>query len=90
MGWSCSAVAGDTMRALSDKCVKSSGSSNVWSINGERFFFEPSRVEHRDGAITGSVWRMLPDDRARRVGSFRIEADGRLSRGAGGLSKLLG
>lgn len=89
MGWSCAAIAADTLNRLSAKCRESSGSSNVWESGGVRFFFEPSRVEHGDGAITGSIWRMLPDNMARRVGSFRIEADGRLSRSAGGLSKLL-
>ena len=81
MGWSCAAKAGDTMRAMSEACFKTSGIQNVWvQPDGVRYWFEASRVEHDDGAITGKVWRMLDDDRCKPSGSFRIEGDGKVSR----------
>lgn len=42
------------------------------------YFWEVSHVEHADGRITGSIWKMLPDCRAKRVGALRIAANGRL------------
>lgn len=81
MGWSCRKEAGDTLERLQDYCSKNSGgSSNVFNENGTSYFFEVSRKEHADGAITGSVHEMVPPQNARRVGQFRIEPDGKISR----------
>jgi hypothetical protein len=87
MGWSCRKEASDTMRAWSDACHASSGSSNVWkSADGSEFFFEVSRKEHDDGAITGSIIALGapsgPDGAryGRKAGSFRIDPDGRVAR----------
>jgi len=56
-------------------------SSNSWESDGRTYFAEQGR-ENEDGAVTGSVYRMLSDGRARRVGSYRVEPDGRVSRWA--------
>jgi hypothetical protein len=78
MGWSCTRDASDTMNAWTRACVGQTGSQNTYQeFDGERrYFWETSRVEHNDGRITGSVFVMLPDDMARKVGRFRINADG--------------
>jgi len=80
MGWSCARDAGRTLDAFSKACIENSGSQNTWKdAQGRSYFFETSRTEHHDGAITGTVWRVV-GGLCRRSGSFRIEADGRVSR----------
>ena len=81
MGWSCAVKAAWVTDAWSQACIKNSGSQNQWSYQGETYFFETSRIEHDDGAITGSIWKCLPDGvRARRSGTFRIEGNGKITR----------
>jgi len=89
MGWSCSVQAGATTDAWAAACIEATGSQNVWEEGGGpsefnqavRFFYEISNVEHSDGAITGAVFRFVGVDSCKLVGSFRIEPDGRVSRG---------
>jgi hypothetical protein len=83
MGWSCGAGAAETMRRLQEAHTK----EGCFSYLGKRYFFEPSRREHTDGAITGQVLRHEPKPGATDgtgfgypVGSFRIEPTGQLSR----------
>ncbi len=91
MGWSCAAAADKTLRAISDIIVQRHGNQNQWETPKGQFFFETSRVEHYDGAITGTVWKTLPagvpyrgrvyaEDRVTKSGGFRIEADGKITR----------
>ncbi len=51
------------------------GNPNVLTIKGERYFFERGR-EQGDGAVTGSLMLMLPNDYCRKIGSVRINPDG--------------
>ncbi len=93
MGWSCAADAADVMRAWSDACVKETGNSGVFRRDGEEYIWEPSRREHEDGAITGTVSVVvgrLPGDvvRCRKVGSFRIEPDGAVKKGPAMLKQV--
>ena len=86
MGWSCRADAGRTLDSWTQACVASTGMSNTYDVGGKRYFFEVSRTEHHDGAITGKVMRMLPADTEGRCfckpsGSFRINGDGSIERG---------
>lgn len=87
MGWSCSQKAGRVLERFNELCAKSSGMSNVWEAGGEWYMAEPSRKEYADGAISGSISKFDGDPRGkdsnfvRRAGSFRIEGDGRASRG---------
>ncbi len=80
MGWSCAQAAGFRMDAWSAKCIEQTGSQNVFESNGHRYFFEASRREHPDGAITGTIYRFLGDTKCQNAGSFRIEGDGTVSR----------
>lgn len=89
MGWSCRADAWNTMKAWNDLCVAITGASNTYVANGTKYFYESSRVEHEDGAITGAVWKMIDEKHCRKAGSFRIEGDGSVARYPAGLNKLL-
>ena len=90
MGWSCRADAYKTMKSWNDFCVRITGSSNVYVAKDKKYFFEGSRVEHNDGAITGSVFRFLDEKHCRKAGTFRIEGDGRVARYPTGLKGAIG
>lgn len=78
MGYSSSAYASYTMVAVADLLRGKLDTNNGIERNGG--FWEIGR-ENWDGAMTGTVWKMLPDGvRARRAGTFRIEADGHITR----------
>lgn len=78
MGYSCTKDASNMLGVIG-KFYATNGNPNVLTIKGEQYFFERGK-EQGDGAVTGTLWRMLPDDMARKVGSVRIEPDGTLSR----------
>ncbi len=60
MGWSCTRAAGDTMDRWIAKCrAQSGGSQNTYTSDGETYFWEVSRTEHNDGAITGTIHRNM-------------------------------
>ena len=84
MGWSCNVAAALTLDAIqaAQERAGERTSNGLRSPAGESIgFFESSRTEHADGAITGSVWRYLPDGaHIRRAGSFRIDGAGKVSR----------
>lgn len=88
MGWSCASDAARTMDEMVRGCVAASGQSNCYTSGGHRYFWETSRLEHTDGAITGGIFKILPNERCRRVGSFRIEPDGTISRAPSGLKAM--
>lgn len=83
MGWSCTQAANQTLQKWEELCRAQTGSQNVFFTKKAKFFFETSRTEHPDGAITGTIFKFLyPDTDAERVqrnGSFRIEADGSIT-----------
>ncbi len=70
MGWSCRADAAQVAEKWTQACVAQTGQSNVFEWQGRKFFWEASRTEHADGAITGSIWRFLDADHCRRAGGF--------------------
>lgn len=88
MGWSCNKLAGLTLDAIKDFCYAQSGISNVFASNGNRYMIEISRREHRDGAITGTIYKYLENDRVKKSGSLRIEGDGKVSSGPAVLKHL--
>lgn len=90
MGWSCAAAANDTMRAWVDACVKQTGSSNTYKVGEQQYFWEVSSREHVDGAITGNVYKMLPDNRCVGCASFRINPDGSVARAPAFLKGIKG
>lgn len=81
MGWSSSKAAGDVLDCWSDFCRKQTGSSNVFMVGDKRYFFEASRKEHSDGAITGDIMKYVSETHVRKTDSFRIEGNGKVSRG---------
>jgi len=80
MGWSCSQDAGKVLSKISNACYRHTGSSNVYYVRGEKYFFEPSRTEHNDGAITGTIWKFKGENHAYPKGSFRIDGNGHIAR----------
>ncbi len=81
MGWSCSTAASATLKVIEDACRKQpQQSSNSWTDpnTNKSYFFEVSRKEHADGAITGTVMKMLEDGTARKAGYFKIAGEGHL------------
>lgn len=81
MGWSCASKTAFRLDAISAACVAQTGQSNVFIMNGTRFFFETSHREHSDGAITGTIHRFINETQCLKAGSFRIEGDGTMKRG---------
>jgi len=80
MGYSCSAAAHETLRTLDVVCLSQTGTSNSYiGRDGHEYFYETSRVEHADGAITGSVFQMI-EGFAHSSGNFRIAGDGKVTR----------
>ena len=88
MGWSYGAKAGLVMQAWMEACLLSTDMQNVFIVGDNKYMFEASRREHRDGSITGSIWRFLPNDKITRSGTFRIEGDGTVSRAPSFLKKI--
>lgn len=81
MGWSCGMGAAYAADAWRELCIAQSGSQNsYYGKDGADYFFETSRREHDDGAITGTTWRVLPTGFVRKAGSFRIEGNGDIAR----------
>ena len=78
MGYSCSRDAANTLGVIG-KMFATDGNPNTLTIKNQRYFFERGG-EQRDGAITGTLYRMLPNEMCRRVGPTRINADGTIAR----------
>ncbi len=79
MGYSCTANASLTLEGIMNQRSDTS-SSNTWEHeNGFVYFYDVGR-ENRDGAITGSVWKVLKNGNAKPSGNFRIEPDGSVTR----------
>lgn len=80
MGWSCRREAGVVLAKWYQACIKQTGSQNTFKVGNKEYFFEASNVEHRDGAITGIINRMLPNNMCKKCGNFRIEGNGTISK----------
>jgi hypothetical protein len=86
MGWSCSAAANEVLKRWVEACRAQTGSQNEFVVDGRKYFWDITRTEWEDGAITGSICRTLndtsPDGRflCRKVGTFRINGDGTVAR----------
>jgi len=79
MGWSCCRRAAWVMDAWKDACIAQKGTQNTFQVGEKKYFWEIGRENH-DGAITGTIWKFLPDGvHVRRSGTFRIEGDGEVS-----------
>lgn len=86
MGYSCTSAASETMRRI--YALEKDGFLHV---GGERYFLERGK-ENEDGAITGSVHRIVRAEGgqlwSRRVSGFRIGPEGALERGPAWLRSL--
>ena len=80
MGYSCGRLASITLQIIEEICIKSTGSSNTFKTPKGNVFYQVGK-ENRDGAITGSTWRILSDGSCRKTTGFRIEPSGQVSRG---------
>lgn len=80
MGWSCSREASLTLEAIQQFCLSQTGQQNVFRTDKCEYFFETSKREHSDGAITGSIWKVVGMG-THRTGSFKIEGNGIISNG---------
>ena len=83
MGRSCNAAASLTLDAIvaGQKQLGCETSNGIMVGGKHAGFWETSRVEHNDGAITGSVWMLTPDgNHCRKSGGFRIEPNGKVTR----------
>jgi hypothetical protein len=88
MGYLVATGASRTEEKLRANLRCSRGVSFSWDAGGQRYFLDFTRKERKDWAVTGTVSREVPGSRtpdgcflARKVGSFRIEADGKITRG---------
>jgi hypothetical protein len=78
MGYSCTKDARNMLGVIG-RMFATNGNPNVLTIRGKEYFFERGR-EQSDGAITGSLFEMLPNEYCRKVGTVRIAADGTIDR----------
>ena len=78
MGYSCTKDASNALGIIGHMFA-TDGNPNVLTINGAQFFFERGK-ENTDGAITGTLYKMLPNDMCRKVGNVRIDPDGMVRR----------
>lgn len=80
MGWSCAAKASLVERAITAEIKKAY--PTVETSNGlpDGGFWEISRKEHADGAITGTVWKAVDADHVIKSGSFKISPEGKIVR----------
>ena len=83
MGYSCSCAADNTLAAIeTGGRPKGQESSNTIALpNGKTGFIERGR-ENEDGAITGTIWQNLPDNKCRKYASLRIDKNGAVIRPA--------
>lgn len=86
MGYSCTQDASLALGNLWHFYFVEGNGGNVVTIRGKQYFYEHGR-EQGDGAVTGTVLMMLGGDYARKVGTFRIEPDGTVSRFAGSTAR---
>lgn len=78
MGYSCAANADVTMRQI--MAFSGCNSSNSWEGNNGFVYFTQIGRERADGAITGTVYKILKDGSGKRSGGFRIEPNGYVTR----------
>lgn len=84
MGYSCSAKADKVREAMMTQLQVGYKKkvSNAWKSGKFEYFCEIGR-EHRDGAITGTVYKSTGENApCYRVGSIRIEPNGKITQWA--------
>lgn len=86
MGTSYSTAAAEVLQKWTEACLRSTNSQNTYVVKNSKtsiktYFWEASRREHADGAVTGSVYRVTETredgrEMVRPAGAFRINGDG--------------
>jgi len=82
MGYSCNARCSYVMDSISNWIYEkgNTGSSNTWKTPKGTFFYERGR-ENKDGAITGTVFKMTDEGmHCKAVGSYKIDPNGKIVR----------
>jgi len=85
MGISYSSAAVKVLEKWTAACLQSTNSQNTFTVKDKTYFWEPSVREHKDGAVTGNIFRVIDlnvDGRelVRPASAFRINADGSVTR----------
>jgi hypothetical protein len=89
MGFSYTAAAGRMMAGIEVACAatrpEEETATNVFFVNGKRYFHEIVRRDQKDGGIIGTINLTWTDEDGqewcRQTGTFRIDGRGRLVRG---------
>ena len=79
MGWSCRVDADNTLTKIKT-LIESNYKVEFGNGLPNGFYDVNTRIEHIDGAITGSVHKFVGVDRCKKIGSFRIEGNGYIKR----------
>lgn len=79
MGYSCTMAAADVFDAWQEGCKATTNTSNVYEFAGGKYFFERGR-ENPDGSITGTIYKYVSETHAKKSGTFKIDADGKILR----------
>ena len=79
MGYSCTAAASYTLDAIDRALDATNPVRRCSNETPDGGFYERGR-EQPDGAITGTVWKPCGDGRVVKRGSFKINADGTVTR----------
>lgn len=80
--YKCSAQAQYVLNEVKNRCVKDTGKDNVWHGRSGTYMFMMGR-ENSDGKATGVVHKVDADGSHRLCGSFKILADGTITRFTG-------
>ena len=80
MGWSCRKDAAEVSDTWVEACLAQTKSQNTFEVKGVKYFWETSRKEHGDGAITGTIWKFVDETHVNRTGTFHIEGNGTITR----------
>jgi hypothetical protein len=85
----------ETMERIERYCKANNRQSQTWVYNGKRYFFEEDANSRPEGAsleeckvIFGEINVMTGSKTAKKVGNFRIEANGEISKGRFGFKEL--
>lgn len=82
MGYSCACAAMDTLDRISDACYKQTKSQNAYMYGNNKYMWEIGE-ENSDGAITGEIYKWLPNGYVTKNGTFKIDPDGEIVCGIG-------
>ena len=79
MGYSLTKAVSDVLDIWMKRCLESTNCQNVYMVGSEKYFWETGRRVNDDDSVTGSIWRFVGEN-VRRSGTFRIEANGTITR----------